>query len=674
MKKLLTILASFSLTVSTGLLDVACFEPTDEIDNTPVDPKVEKEFKDELASIPIKIAQKLDNRKKYSQVINNSTDEQYNFFNLGYLKTKFPAKVNNDDNDWIDLKNNSEAKVGIISDLKKLFTDEEYILMLDEAFGNNNSYRNMYLGGSQTLGDFYLNDGSNFRIMPQSLDGELLPEFNRTNSSSKEIKDVLYSIDLTFYRMFNHNNREKEPVTLKSTPKQLTLTISTNGVFAATVQNIIKELPNKILHSESSPNRLKFSTLKAATKEETSFKNYGDLAPGIKSYIVSNSFQNDLKETIQTIVTAGPGSKGIIALTPLQEGDLTMESTNTMLDYTDTKSVKNLKNFYDNPLVNSLILKKENGQWMKKQPAIKALQTTLDRIDDNYDDFNKELETFLEGYTIENSEISPLVLQTYSYGTFKLENAEITVTIDKKFVSLPLATINLPWIYTNDEKDDLNENKVDTFFYAMFSSLKEVNKTMLQMNNEEKQLLNTMLTMSSKALKADYSGTEEWKKSWVDIKNDLDKKNVIDINNDYTNVSKNNTKHFSIGTSSKDKKVLKELEKNPYFKFEGFNSYWDIPDFQDKMVLRKTSNNHYGIGFNDKAFDENGIELTYVINLGKMQVNLSFPFGEINNAWDESSYKEYTQNSNFFGGTSRSEETYISLIKDNINNFLFFEF
>lgn len=95
MRKLLTLLTSLSLTVSTGLIAVACTNPNEEIDNTPVDPEIEKEFLTELKTIPGKIAQKLDNRKKYTVLVDKEEAQKYDFFNLKYLSKTFKIDEEN---------------------------------------------------------------------------------------------------------------------------------------------------------------------------------------------------------------------------------------------------------------------------------------------------------------------------------------------------------------------------------------------------------------------------------------------------------------------------------------------------------------------------------------------------------------------------------------------------
>lgn len=676
MRKLLTLLASLSLTVSTGLLVVACNDPADDIDKTPVDPEIEKEFIEELQSIPIKVSQLLSNRLNYSMMIEDGETEKYDFFRLEYLTKKFPIDVNDENVKTIDLKkedNSSEYINKMISDLGKLFNEDDYIKMLDGAFGKEPSYQKMYLGAKQTLGAYHLDKTSPFNLKVQAIPND---------ESDKKGNDPFYTIDLTFYRIMNYKNREETPYVLNSTPKQLKLTISKKGAFVSALKKVQLELPSQIFQSTIFSTQLKFLSLqKQAQANNLTFKNYGNLEKAMRLYILSTEFQENLERTINRIWTDA-SVFGVPELDKINDENLIMETTKTMLDSTSWNSVKDLGHFKENALVNSLIMKSNTTKnWMKAEPAIEALKYSVNSTEGKYKTFNKELDNFLIQNTINEAAVrEKMINETYSYGTFALNNAKILINVSGQTKPFEFdINVDVPWIYSNDEQDSQNNikmNKIDTFFYAMYNSLKVVNKYMLQINPDEDKRTKTMFTISEE-LKKDYRNNQEWKMSWQKIKEKLDTNGgkPINISSENSNVPWNNITHFVIGEGSKNKEVKKQLDDDKNFKFEGFKSYLNLrSSHYDTGSFRKTTDGRYGFGFHDKiANKDKKVDLTYIVHLGKMRVNIGFPFGNSTGSWNGSGYEQYRTDQNFFGNDLNQTE-FIDAIKSDIKNFLLFEF
>lgn len=678
MRKLLTLLTSLSLTVSTGLIAVACTNPNEEIDNTPVDPEIEKEFLTELKTIPGKIAQKLDNRKKYTVLVDKEEAQKYDFFNLKYLSKTFKIDEENKKKEW-NLKNETDIQVyknKMISDLDRIFSNEDYINMLDGAFLKKPAYQKMYLGANETLGEYHLQDISDFKLTGQSLPAQV-----------NEKEQVMYNIDFTFFRVFFYQSKDGAKSVINSNPQQLRLTISTQGIYAEALRNIQYELPNKILQDKDWSTQLKFLQLQEASMGEDGkgpiFKNYGKLDNAMKAYLISDGFQHKLQDTIQRILDDTQTNLGIVKLEPLKLEQLTMETSNTMLTSNPFNSVRDMTNFKDNALVNSLVMKSNNKNinYMKEEQAVKALKEYIDNNDNKFTNFNNELGKFLDNYNINIDDQKNMINETYSYGTFNLSNAKMQVTLaGKPIIGEFDLTATLPWIYSNDELQNEQSkansmNKVDTFFHAMYDSLKVANEYMFQINPDPQKRTKTMLTFGSQEFKEDYLNNSEWVKKWAEVKAELGPNDGIEksinMGSGYTQGNRGKS-HYIIGQGTTNNKVQHKLHNNKNFKFDGdgFESYWNVGYFAYTTVFRKTSDGRYGIGMRDNdKFDK---EVTYVIKLGNIRINVGFPFGKNpSGGWAAPGYE--SNDTDFFGG-GRTQAQFVDEIMQNKKDFLFFEF
>ncbi|WP_027047945.1 lipoprotein [Mesoplasma syrphidae] len=483
MKKLLTILGAVTLTATAGLSVVACGQKKDDAKLPPISNELIKEFQDELNKLWNDVYNQ--NAEKFVRKIGEEGDqENYQLFNLNYLNSQYEHIPGTRTFDLHEDKSNAEK---FVYDLNKLFPKNQFADKIQKTLATGKNavkYRNLYMGSpDSTLGDFKIAQDKPFNVI-------------KTEYKENQEQEKLYSIEATVAKNMYHKDSEGQKSVFQTVEIPLNIIIGKDGVAITLVEKIARNLPKNLFSEKGS----QFGTSRMK-RSDANFKTYDDdLELGLSNQVNSNEFKNTIIKEIESI--NNNESQYNIKFGPKISEEKQISITSTMLRNDNKKQVET-KRMFDlqrNPLANSLILKKADTKVLKEEDASVMLQEVIKDLDQNIDEHENDLNTFLDLYLDKNVNRESIVNKTYSFGNFRLNN--VFINIEDNEVSLELPTMVIPWTYRNDSYSDLD--KKDSWLVSLYNALNIVNKKVMAVNTnyftERENVSRGMFAISKEAL------------------------------------------------------------------------------------------------------------------------------------------------------------------------------
>ncbi|WP_036268841.1 lipoprotein [Mesoplasma seiffertii] len=685
MKKILTILGAITLTASTGLTVVAC--GTTKTPSIPPTDESIREYKTELNNIWNTVYNQ--NADKFVREIKTSGDyENYSLFNFNYLNEKY-AGENNKIFDLFDNIDNKDNKSMMISDLDLIFPKQEFASLIQSnlATGANAvKYRNIYMGSPEaTLGNFKVSENEDFTLTRV-----------HAKNTVTGTKELIYSINVTVSKDMYYKNIQGITEFYGTVQIPLKLLIGREGKTINFIDKVSTSLPKTMINNGSSS-----FTSTDIKKLIPNFKTYtGSLDVSLNTLLNTEDFQNNISRNIEEInkdefdYKLSYGSKiadpaGIKVISEMLQNN------------TETKQQLETKTMYDlqrNPLANSLILKKTETDVLEEKPAISMIEEVVVDANEKITDYEDKLRVLLDLYISNKDLKEALILSSYSFGYFRLQNIFVDLDDDTK---IEFPTIVVPWTYQNDVlRNGRRSNKKEGWLYSIYEAFKIVNNDVMRTNsklvtsNDNNPLgeVGSIFSLSTDAVK---NLKESFLRPWTSILSDVSNSSFKDWNSKDNGGATNfriwnhdlATGAISLDLIGNDKSTNRDniIAKNSLYDFDSFSAKIESIQGEDKrqntltptdtsrtsdgldayrMMVTKTRYNssHANFAMNNTSsiyipYKTNDIIPSinnYQINLGWMNFNLFLPFDD--GEW----FDNFVENSD---KTWRGEQ-YINLSKE----------
>ncbi|AUF83714.1 hypothetical protein CXP39_02805 [Mesoplasma syrphidae] len=636
MKKLLTILGAIGLTATAGLSVIACSK--DKNEGNEIDPPVEetieeiiKAFQEDLNKITTKVYNLAENQSKFTRIIKDGEDQgTYNFFNFNYLSNNFKNESNESEKVFNLRNDGKESEVLMLKDLVQLFTQQQFaeeIRLTLETGDNATRYRNIYMGSvDATLGGFKIAQDKDFKL---------------TNSIIKD--EQIYTIEMNISRDMYFKDAEGTKTAYQTYEMPLKIVIGQEGVIMNLIEEVTTKLPTMLYNNKETNNKvstqLKYDDLKEIS---SNFKSYGNLNESIAKFINTDVFKEDLKKSIEEILTEEFPSQINF------KGDIvTSESVKTSATLFEGGTFKQSKFWVDmgnNAMINSLFLKAKETKALDKNVAITELKKTIIDFDKNFGNFDNKAREFLKAVVPNTSEANEIVEQIYTYGNFALSNIEILINDGTNSdVALPIPTIQIPWTFSNTISEEFTD-KGDAFLASLYEAILVLNEKSLQANADASSRAERLFDLED-SFKENIRNNS-FGVSWQEIIN------MIEGNENKEQSLERiigNTNTWSIMNAYSD------FQEDERVQFEGLNILMTFNKAaQNYLVFKKYPDGKIGLGFKKGITLQQirQIDVEYKVNLGLTRIQAKLPFmgyGNQDSFYDAKDAFNYIEDKDFYG-------------------------